>query len=35
MVFCLAETPSADAVRRIDERTGHPADHVNAVPVEV
>ena len=35
MVFCLAEAPSADAVRRIHERTGHPADDVYPVPVEV
>lgn len=35
MVFCLAEAPSADAVRRIHERAGHPADDVYAVPVEV
>ncbi|MBF6606346.1 MAG: SCO4226 family nickel-binding protein [Chloroflexi bacterium] len=35
MVFCLAEAPSADAVRRVHERAGHPADDVYAVPVEV
>ena len=35
MVFCLAEAPSADAVRRIHERAGHPADEVYEVPVKV
>ena len=35
MVFCLAEAPSADAVRRIHERSGHPADDVYPLTVEV
>jgi len=35
VVFCLSEGPSADAVRKIHERTGHPADEVYEVPVEV
>ncbi len=35
MVFCPAEAPSADAVRRIHERAGHPADDVYPLPVEV
>ncbi len=34
MVWCVSEAPNADAVRRIHERAGHPADHVYAVPVE-
>ena len=34
MVFCLSEGPSADAVRRIHERTGHPADEVYEVSVQ-
>lgn len=34
-VFCLSEAPSADAVRRIHERTGHPADHIHPVPFKV
>jgi hypothetical protein len=34
-VFCLSEAPSADAVRRIHERTGHPADGVYEVPLKV
>ncbi|PPL20299.1 SCO4226 family nickel-binding protein [Microterricola pindariensis] len=33
--FCLSEGPSADAVRRIHERTGHPADEVHEVTVTV
>lgn len=33
-VFCLSEAPDADAVRRIHERAGHPADHVYEVPVQ-
>jgi len=35
MVFCLAEARSADAVRRIHERAGHPADDVYPLPIEV
>ena len=35
MVFCLSEAPSADAVKRIHERTGHPADEVHPVPLVV
>lgn len=34
MVWCLSEAPSAEAVQRIHERAGHPADHVYPVPVE-
>ncbi len=34
-VWCIAEAPNADAVRRIHERAGHPADEVYPVPVEV
>jgi hypothetical protein len=34
MVFCLSEAPDADAVRRIHERTGHPADQVYEVGVQ-
>ena len=33
--WCLSEGPSADAVRKIHERTGHPADDVFPVPVKV
>jgi hypothetical protein len=35
LVYCLSEAPSADAVRRIHERAGHPADEVHAVPLKV
>jgi len=35
MVFCLAEAPNADAVRRIHERAGHPADDVYPITVQV
>ncbi|WP_427130063.1 SCO4226 family nickel-binding protein [Pseudarthrobacter sp. S9] len=35
VVYCLSEAPSADAVRRIHERTGHPADEVHPVPFAV
>jgi hypothetical protein len=34
MVFCLSEAPTADAVKRIHERTGHPADNIYEVPVQ-
>ena len=34
MVFCLFEASSADAVRIIHERTGHPADDIYEVPVQ-
>lgn len=34
-VFCLSEAPSADAVRRIHERTGHPADEIHEITVVV
>ncbi|KUO10608.1 SCO4226 family nickel-binding protein [Streptomyces sp. DSM 15324] len=35
VVYCLSEAPSADAVQRIHERTGHRADEVHAVPLQV
>ncbi|MBA2560671.1 MAG: SCO4226 family nickel-binding protein [Propionibacteriales bacterium] len=34
MVFCLSEAPNAEAVQRIHERAGHPADTVYEVPVQ-
>ncbi|MEU6487683.1 SCO4226 family nickel-binding protein [Streptomyces sp. NPDC046887] len=34
-VYCLSEGPSADAVQRVHERTGHPADEVHQVPITV
>jgi len=32
-VFCLSEAPSADAVARIHERAGHPADQIHEITV--
>ncbi|GAA2637536.1 SCO4226 family nickel-binding protein [Streptomyces vastus] len=34
-VYCLSEAPTAEAVRRIHERTGHKADEIHPVPLEV
>ncbi|MEU1279602.1 SCO4226 family nickel-binding protein [Streptomyces sp. NPDC005805] len=34
-VYCLSEGPSADAVQRVHQRAGHPADEIHAVPVAV
>lgn len=34
MVFCLSEAPDAEAVQRIHQRSGHPADDIYAVPVQ-
>ncbi|WP_329388888.1 SCO4226 family nickel-binding protein [Streptomyces sp. NBC_01351] len=34
-VYCLSEGPSADAVQRIHERTGHPANEIHPVPLSV
>ena len=31
LVWCLSEAPDADAVRKIHDRTGHPADEVYPV----
>ena len=35
VVYCLSEAPTADAVKRIHERAGHPADEVHPVPLSV
>lgn len=35
VVYCLSESPSADAIKRIHDRTGHPADEIHAVPLAV
>jgi hypothetical protein len=35
VVYCLSEAPSADAVKRIHERAGHPADEIHPVPLTV
>jgi hypothetical protein len=34
VVYCLSEAPSAEAVQRIHERAGHPADEIHPVPLE-
>lgn len=34
-IYCLSEAPSADAVQRVHERTGHKADEIHAVPLSV
>ncbi len=34
-VFCLAEGPNAEAVRRVHERAGHPADEIYEIPLNV
>ena len=35
VIYCLSEAPSAEAVQRIHERAGHPADEIHAVPLVV
>lgn len=35
VVYCLSEAPDADAVKRVHERTGHPADEIHPVPLVV
>jgi hypothetical protein len=35
VIYCLSEAPSADAVRRVHERAGHPPDEVHPVPLTV
>lgn len=34
VVFCLSEAPSAEAVKKVHERAGHPTDEVYEVPVQ-
>ncbi|MEH0577686.1 MULTISPECIES: SCO4226 family nickel-binding protein [Streptomyces] len=34
-VYCLSEGPSAEAVQRVHERSGHKADEIHAVPLAV
>jgi hypothetical protein len=34
-VFCLSDGPSAEAVQRIHERAGHPADEIHEITVTV
>ena len=35
MAWCLSEAPNAEAVKKIHRRTGHPAEEVFPVPVQV
>lgn len=35
MVFCLSEAPSAEAVQKIHERAGHPADQIYPISLQV
>ena len=35
VIYCLSEAPSAEAVQRIHEKAGHPADEIHAVPLSV
>ena len=35
MVWCVSEAPNAEAVKKIHERTGHPASEIFPIPVEV
>ena len=35
MVFCLSTGPSKEAVMRVHERAGHPANQVYEVPISV
>jgi hypothetical protein len=32
---CLSSGPSKEAVRRVHEKAGHPADEIYELPVEV
>jgi Nickel responsive protein SCO4226-like len=34
MVFCLSEGPDAESVKRIHDRSGHPADEIYEVSVQ-
>ncbi|MEW2354041.1 SCO4226 family nickel-binding protein [Spirillospora sp. NPDC029432] len=34
-VYCLSEGPSAEAVQRIHERAGHPADEIHRLTLIV
>jgi ferredoxin-NADP reductase len=35
IVYCLSEGPSAEAVQRVHERTGHPADEIHEMSLAV
>ncbi|MFD5464707.1 SCO4226 family nickel-binding protein [Kitasatospora sp. NPDC127059] len=34
-VYCLSEAPSREAVQRVHDRTGHPADEIHSVPLAI
>ncbi|GAB2665543.1 SCO4226 family nickel-binding protein [Nocardia goodfellowii] len=34
MIFCLSEAPDAEAVQKIHQRAGHPADNIYQVPIQ-
>jgi hypothetical protein len=34
-VYCLSDAPSAEAIQRVHQRAGHPADEIHPVPLEV
>jgi Protein of unknown function (DUF4242) len=34
-VFCLSEGPNREAVQRVHEKSGHAADEIYEVPIEV
>jgi hypothetical protein len=34
-VYCLSDAPSAEAIQRIHDRTGHRADEIHPVPLSV
>lgn len=34
-VFCLSEGPSKEAVQRVHEKAGHPADEIYEVPIDI
>jgi Protein of unknown function (DUF4242) len=35
LAYCLSEGPSAEAVQRVHERAGHPADEIHPVPLSL
>ncbi|MFF2546402.1 SCO4226 family nickel-binding protein [Kitasatospora sp. NPDC058063] len=34
-VYCLSDAPSKEAVQRVHDRSGHPADEIHSVPLSV
>ncbi|WP_149183237.1 SCO4226 family nickel-binding protein [Streptomyces sp. TRM49041] len=35
IVYCLSSGPSKEAVQRVHEKSGHKADEIHEVPIEV